>query len=113
MISDDTLNEAPVPAFDLRNDFITIENTPVVWWLKTDENDIPYYLEWHGNGFVIRMDESYFCKDQQIKHRVDIKSFQHSNIGAAEKWEHVFNTKEEALNLFSDWMKKTFLNKDK
>ena len=98
MIDDETLEETPVPALDLRNELIDLSLAPVMWLLKIDSDGNGYYLEWNGNGFVIRTGESYLCKSCEMKYSMDIESFKHSNIGSAEKWDHVYSTKQEAID---------------
>jgi len=64
------------------------------------------FLEWWGNGWVIKTWDSFFCKDKTFKHKNDITGF-HNQIGFAMKseagnseWEHVYRTKEEAVELY-------------
>jgi len=67
------------------------------FWLCNINGD-SFYLKWWGNGWVVKVQESFLCKDKTFKHFSDIPSFQFSSIGA--NWQHVFETKEEAIECF-------------
>lgn len=63
------------------------------------------FLQWWGNGWVIKTSDSFFCKNKTFKHKDDIAGFNHqigfvvSGAGNHE-WEHVYRTKEEAIELY-------------
>lgn len=81
----------------------TIESATEFWLYNS--NGESYYLKHWTSGWVIRFQESYFCKDKTFKHKDDIESFSHSplyptNIAGNHEWLHVFRTKEEAVELF-------------
>lgn len=78
-----------------------------MYWLLQDCGE-SYHLIWWCNGWVIKMQESYLCKDLQFKFKDDIKSFVFSNHGNANKWEHVYISREEAIKTFMKYYYKTY-----
>lgn len=70
------------------------------FWIDND-NGFPYVLEWWGNGWVIRYQESYMLKDGNFKHKSDISGFPHSSMGTHDQWDHVFESKDKALSIFN------------
>lgn len=76
------------------------------FWLCNIEGD-SYYLKRWSSGWVIQVQDSFYCKDKTFKHKNDIKSFAHSHLipynlndAGNHEWPHVFRTKEEALEMF-------------
>lgn len=74
-----------------------LEESVVSYWLGNYSGE-SYYLNWWGNGWVIQYQESFLCKDGHFQHKEDIVSFKHSRFG--DGWQHVFDTKEEAIETF-------------
>lgn len=78
-------------------------NSTTTYWLF-QEPFTSYDLIWWNNGWVIRYQESYLTKKElTFMHKDDIPSFQYSNIGDANKWNHVYLTKEEAIEYFKKY----------
>ncbi len=69
------------------------------FWLSNEQGD-SYYLKWWGNGWVIKVQDSYLCKNKSFKYFEDIPSFKYSHHGDAKDWEHIFDTKEDAVEFF-------------
>lgn len=67
-----------------------------------------YFLKWWGNGWVIKYKDSYLCKNKEYKHYSDIPAFEFSfypsnspnPFNGNKGWEHVFDTKEEAVEFY-------------
>lgn len=69
------------------------------FWIKNDNGT--YYLEWHGQGWVVRFQESFMMGDGSFEHYSDIPSFAHSRHFRPEDSDFIFATKEEALDVFN------------
>lgn len=77
------------------------------YWL-CNMNGNSFYLKWWGSGWVIQCQQSYLCKDKTFKHSADIPGFEFSHLPTIQAisikgkgdWQHVFDTKEGAVDCF-------------
>jgi hypothetical protein len=84
---------------DMRNS-VKDENV-LVHWLFQDLGET-YRLQWFGSGWVVNFQESYLTKDLHFTHKNDIPGFDYSHFpfAEAEKWQHVFETSDDAIEAF-------------
>jgi len=71
------------------------------FWIENSQGG-SYMLEWFGNGWVIRIKESYMLEDGTFEHREDIAGFNHSNMNpnGVEEHSHIFATKTDAIKVY-------------
>jgi hypothetical protein len=112
MLDLETLKTAPVPLLGYIGHGKYVENlnfgakdSATTYWLYQDVGE-SYRLEWWTNGWVVFYQESYLTKDLHFKHKNDISSFAHSHFGSSKGWQHVFQTRELAVETFKKFWSK-------
>jgi len=101
MIDTKTLKTAPVPLLKYNGlghfepVYFNHNDCATMYWLHQDNGE-SYHLSWWTNGWVVHYQESYLT-DNGFEHKNDIKSFEHSHIGSASGWKHVYLTREDAV----------------
>jgi hypothetical protein len=111
MLDRETLKTAPVPMLKyLGDNRFYVTNNPfgesaTSYWLFQDCGE-SYTLHWWTNGWVIFYQESYLMKGLLFTYKNDIPSFVYSHYGSSQDWQHVFQTKEDAIHAFKKfWIK--------
>jgi len=101
-----TLKTAPVPLLGYAGNGKFIENlnfgnrdSAIMYWLFQEPGE-SYNLQWWTNGWVVFYQESYLTKDLHFKHKNDIPSFEFSHHGSSVGWQHVFQTREDAVECY-------------
>lgn len=90
----------PILSYFLPNRGIEITAESAVEFWLCNEDGSSFFLKWWGNGWVIYCQSSYLCKDKEFKHESEIVAWEHSKYGPSDSWQHVFATKEDAIETF-------------
>jgi len=106
MLDLETLSEAPVPMLKYlgHGEFVDNRNSVkdesvLSHWIFQDMGKT-YRLDWKNNGWVVYYRESFLTKVLHFKHKNDILGFDYSHIGSSQRWEHVFQTHDDAVETF-------------
>jgi hypothetical protein len=85
-------------------------NSATSFWITNDSTGDSIYINWFGSGWVCQFQQSYLTKAGVFVHKDDIPSFKHSHMPTDQPWDHVFETKENALLMYKKFFtKKTHL----